>query len=602
MVRYLHHILFTLLLAFSATALAQSSPSFAQQNSVTNDYAYYLHTADLNGDGVPDLIETNGRVVPNGFGVQLANGNGTFKPPVFYAYPFQHQYSDYVVTADFNKDGKTDVAIITGNALLVYLGNGDGTLRSPIQITLPGLAFSAPAVADFDHDGNPDIAVALNGSNIYGVAVMYGNGQGGFSAPMMVSTIPANNGLYSLQVGDFDADGNADIAFDNTSNCNPSTCNTDVIHIAYGNGTRGFTDKVLFTSTTGIFQFIAEDVNRDGISDLIAPWNNGVGVLYGATSRTLTLQTYPTSIPVGNVGPTTGNDMPVADYNGDGLADIAMLGSKSDGTKFIVFLLNTGSGYSEYDVPWSTPVPSQYFAEGGNLVVGDFNRDSKPDLVTGAKNDLNSGDNLTRLFAFLNTTSGANFPTCSAPASSHGFHLCSPANGSTVSSPVHFAFSSNFFEPLRKVELWVDGIKRSEQYNGWDKFAWFDYTQALAAGGHHADIFSAAPDNLLQHQSFSFTVAASGTCTPPTSPGVHVCSPANGSTVTSPVNVQAAATVAGTISRMEVWVDGVKKYSIYNTNTLQTSLSLAVGKHRFDFYAVNTAGTKYLTTVYSTVH
>ena len=52
---------------------------------------------------------------------------------------------------------------------------------------------------------------------------------------------------------------------------------------------------------------------------------------------------------------------------------------------------------------------------------------------------------------------------------------------------------------------------------------------------------------------------------------------------------------------MEVWVDGVKMYSTYNTNSLSTSIALPVGSHRFDFYAVNTTGAKWVSTVYATV-
>ena len=97
-------------------------------------------------------------------------------------------------------------------------------------------------------------------------------------------------------------------------------------------------------------------------------------------------------------------------------------------------------------------------------------------------------------------------------------------------------------------------------------------------------------------------VIGSGTCTAPASPGVHVCKPVNGSTVASPVAVQAAATVTGTIARMEVWVDGVKKFSTFNSRSLSTSITLATGSHKFVFYAVNTAGTKWTQTVTATVH
>jgi hypothetical protein len=65
--------------------------------------------------------------------------------------------------------------------------------------------------------------------------------------------------------------------------------------------------------------------------------------------------------------------------------------------------------------------------------------------------------------------------------------------------------------------------------------------------------------------------------------------------------VQAAAKIAGTLARMEVWVDGVKKYTETTSTSLSTSISLAAGTHRFDIYAVNTAGTKYVSTVTATV-
>jgi hypothetical protein len=53
---------------------------------------------------------------------------------------------------------------------------------------------------------------------------------------------------------------------------------------------------------------------------------------------------------------------------------------------------------------------------------------------------------------------------------------------------------------------------------------------------------------------------------------------------------------------MEVWVDGVKKFSETSSLNLSTGISLSTGSHRFDVYAVNNAGTKYETTVYSTVN
>lgn len=137
----------------------------------------------------------------------------------------------------------------------------------------------------------------------------------------------------------------------------------------------------------------------------------------------------------------------------------------------------------------------------------------------------------------------------------------------------------------------------------WEHWGWLNFsTSSYTSGTHTATIYTADVDNRLQRTSFSFTVgSSSGGCTAPSSAGVNVCSPASGSTVSSPVAVSAKATITGTLARMEVWVDGVKKYTETTSTTLSTSVALGTGSHRFDIYAVNTAGTKWEKTVYATV-
>jgi hypothetical protein len=95
-------------------------------------------------------------------------------------------------------------------------------------------------------------------------------------------------------------------------------------------------------------------------------------------------------------------------------------------------------------------------------------------------------------------------------------------------------------------------------------------------------------------KSVSITVTSGGTgCNAPTSPGVTVCSPANGGTTGTTVQAEAAATITGSLARMELWVDGVKKYSETTSKLLNTSISVSAGSHRYVFYAVNTAGQKW---------
>ena len=81
--------------------------------------------ADFNGDGVPDVVTAS-----EGAAVLLGNGDGTFQPPLF---PFSSTATS-VAVADFNHDGKLDIAVAfyigTNGKLQVLLGSGDGTFQA----------------------------------------------------------------------------------------------------------------------------------------------------------------------------------------------------------------------------------------------------------------------------------------------------------------------------------------------------------------------------------------------------------------------------------------------------------------------------------------
>jgi lipid-binding SYLF domain-containing protein len=148
------------------------------------------------------------------------------------------------------------------------------------------------------------------------------------------------------------------------------------------------------------------------------------------------------------------------------------------------------------------------------------------------------------------------------------------------------------------MEVWVDGVKDYSNFGT----TTLSTSLSLASGSHRFSFYAVNTAGTKWNTVVNATVSSGGgTCSAPSTPGVNVCKPVNGSTVSSPVSVQAVSTVTGTIARMEVWVDGVKKFSTFGSTTLSTSLSLAAGSHRFSFYAVNTAGTKWNTVVNATV-
>ena len=190
-----------------------------------------VNVADLNGDSNPDLIVNSpGTTIVNfqaqtQLQVYVSNGDGTFKPPSTIAIGAAAYAT---VLADFNKDGKPDLAVLAetgpGQAeLAVSLGKGDGTFAAAVISNLAGgdaIRSSELAAADFDDDGNIDLA--LFDSNDFS-GIFYGKGDGTFtSVPLNGNIVPkdlinvAAGGLVAVAV-DLNKDGKPDILAGNVS-------------------------------------------------------------------------------------------------------------------------------------------------------------------------------------------------------------------------------------------------------------------------------------------------------------------------------------------------------------------------------------------------
>ena len=200
-----------------------------------------LATADLNGDGNLDLLAVSAA----GYSVLLGNGDGSFQPPAFYS--LANGAGPYsIVIADFNRDGKLDLAIPAGNqSVAVLLGNGDGTFGAPIY-TFDGNGVGLVS-ADFNGDGKPDLA-AVGAS---GIAILLGNGDGTFQTATFISTIVNESVLFTA---DLNGDGKPDLITGNG-------------YVFLGNGDGTFTALVY----KGISVYALADVNGDGKPDVIGP-------------------------------------------------------------------------------------------------------------------------------------------------------------------------------------------------------------------------------------------------------------------------------------------------------------------------------------------
>jgi Bacterial Ig-like domain (group 3)/FG-GAP-like repeat len=322
--------------------------------------------ADLNHDSILDLaVAVHGLTQANqGWAaVLLGLGDGSFQNAVLYP---AGQNPLRLTNVDLNGDGDLDLAVADENAthtpndLAILLGNGDGTFSAPLLSFTTGTASDVTAT-DLNGDGQLDLVIA-GGENKM-VSVRLGNGDGTFRSPRNMETSGA---AKTVTLADLDSDTLPDLLVGGSDGAN----------VLLGRGGARFRPATTFGVGT---QFaLAADFNNDGALDAVAAGDLvSVSLSLGKNDGTfMAARVYS--------GATTINTLTSGDFNRDGKVDLA-LGKEPANTIKILFGSTTGVFIP--GVSFGTVEPS-------NTIAVDFNGDGRLDLCLASTTAMDSGANL----------------------------------------------------------------------------------------------------------------------------------------------------------------------------------------------------------------
>ncbi|MEZ6005539.1 MAG: VCBS repeat-containing protein [Planctomycetota bacterium] len=371
--------------------------------------------ADFNGDGVLDLaVTTNGTGNLDLVEVFRGLGDGTFQAAttVFLA---NGSGPNGLCAADFNGDGNLDIAVSLKNTNQVQVLAGQGNLNF-LAGAATGVGGDEPrqiSAVDMDGDGDRDLVVSLNGTSE--VAVL-ANQAGSMT---LIGAFAAGDDVRDHATGDFDGDGDIDVA---TASHDDRT-----VRVLSNNGSGSLSMGATLSvhGATRPAGLAAGDLDGDGDLDLVAACGDGTNPalnMAGIFRNDGGVFAGPFNVVTGHVD---ADDVVLADFSGDGLLDMA-LSHLSDGA----ITLHEGLG----GLVFAAPVMVQTNPFAGDMAAADLDGNGGVDL--GAIGRQSAGVQI-----FLNAEGGLGSSYCTANANSTGFSARCTATGSAVAAANNFTLT-----------------------------------------------------------------------------------------------------------------------------------------------------------------
>jgi hypothetical protein len=294
--------------------------------------------ADYNRDGKPDLA------LPTLRGITILLGTGKAASPFTTGATVPLTSVGCPVTGDLNGDGIPDLLVETydsqggGGTMVAYLGNGDGTFTQESSAAISATGYIV--LGDFNHDGKLDWAISGN-------LMALGNGDGTFQAPVPFAASPPLDGFLDIAAGDLNGDGFSDLVLTNYEE--------NGLYVLLNNHHGGFTESVI-TNSYGPLGVVLADLNKDGKLDAVVwMYYLSVAQVYlGNGKGGFTLVTQTIDYPLYPDGP-----LAVADVNGDGIPDLLL----QDAGSIAIFLGKGNGAFRPSVVVGGGPAPGFVFTE-----------------------------------------------------------------------------------------------------------------------------------------------------------------------------------------------------------------------------------------------